>query len=82
MLRYSDDGVYEGEVDDKEEPQGRGEYRWPNGDRYVGEWRSGQREGDGRCVYASGNVYEGTPPSCLAARHCRPTASMLMVVVI
>ncbi|KAG9390902.1 hypothetical protein J8273_7167 [Carpediemonas membranifera] len=44
------DGLYEGE----------GEYTWPNGAKYVGEWRSGQMHGAGRFIDTKGVVWDGT----------------------
>lgn len=39
---------------------GQGERRWPNGDRYIGSFSEGEREGDGRFVEAaSGDVFSG-----------------------
>jgi formylglycine-generating enzyme required for sulfatase activity len=32
---------------------------WENGDRYEGEWKDGQREGQGVMVFANGDRYEG-----------------------
>jgi hypothetical protein len=34
------EGQFEGDL-----PHGRGEFRWPDGVRYVGEWRGGAQEG-------------------------------------
>lgn len=37
----------------------RGVYVWPNGEEYVGEWRSGLMEGDGTYRWPDGESYEG-----------------------
>jgi hypothetical protein len=56
------------------QPYGKGEVRYPNGDIYSGEWKEGRREGFGkyltdrdmqcrayylRYIYKNGNIYEG-----------------------
>lgn len=33
--------------------------KYPNGDVYEGEWKSGQPEGRGKMFYANGDIYEG-----------------------
>lgn len=38
---------------------GRGEYRFPSGARYVGEFREGAMHGTGTCYYPDGSVYVG-----------------------
>ncbi len=30
-----------------------------DGSKYVGGWQAGKRDGQGRCMYASGDQYEG-----------------------
>ena len=30
-----------------------------NGDKYEGQWKDGQANGLGTCVYANGDIYEG-----------------------
>ena len=32
---------------------------WANGEKYVGEWKDGKRNGQGTFTYASGNKYVG-----------------------
>ena len=34
-------------------------YHWPNGDCYIGEYRWGVKEGQGRLFSANGDWYEG-----------------------
>lgn len=36
-----------------------GEFRSPNGDRYVGEWLNGKRHGHGKFFYVNGDKYIG-----------------------
>ena len=36
-------------------PDGKGSYKWKNGDAYVGEWKKGQRDGQGTMHYAEPN---------------------------
>jgi hypothetical protein len=63
---------YVGDFDHGEMPRGcvagncrgrpettRGVYIWPNGEEYVGEWRSGLMEGDGTYRWPDGEHYEG-----------------------
>lgn len=39
---------------------GKGTFKWPNGDRYEGDWVNGQRTGQGKYFYSSGGgVYTG-----------------------
>ena len=39
---------------------GEGEYKWPDGDVYTGEFRRGLRHGQGKFVTNYGLTYEGT----------------------
>lgn len=39
--------------------QGYGTMFYPSGERYEGEWSSGQRSGWGRMCYGDGSTYEG-----------------------
>lgn len=41
---------YEGQFN-KGLPDGKGTYKWANGDYYEGEWKNGKREGKGKMVY-------------------------------
>ena len=52
-------GTYEGERNAAGEYEGRGTYRFANGNVYEGEWKAGKPEGRGTFRFASGNVYEG-----------------------
>ena len=38
---------------------GQGEFRYANGDVYVGQFSRGKKHGQGRCVLASGDEYAG-----------------------
>ena len=52
-------GVYEGELVGGE-PEGVGEFRWDDGERYQGEWRAGCYEGRGTTFHSNGSKrYEG-----------------------
>lgn len=43
-----------------QKPQnGIGEFRFPNGDYYNGNWLNGMRHGQGKCQFMSGMLYEG-----------------------
>ena len=39
--------------------QGKGEYHYPNGDVYYGEFETGLKSGKGRYVFSSGFEYDG-----------------------
>jgi hypothetical protein len=39
--------------------EGEGEYRWADGDRFLGEWRENQREGKGEFRWKNGDLYKG-----------------------
>lgn len=41
-----DGSYYEGQYDG-ELPNGKGEFRWPDGVRYIGDWRMGVQDGEG-----------------------------------
>ncbi len=34
-------------------------HTWPNGDKYVGEWKDGKKHGQGTHTWPSGKKYEG-----------------------
>ena len=51
-------GYYDGDVNGKNEPHGKGTYVWRSGDRYTGEWRYGKMHGHGTYHYANGGRYE------------------------
>ena len=36
-------------------PDGKGNYKWKNGDTYEGEWKKGQRDGQGTMQYTDRN---------------------------
>ena len=38
---------------------GKGIYRWVNGDVYDGEWNMNMMHGDGKFFYQNGQSYEG-----------------------
>jgi len=39
--------------------EGKGEYTWSNGRKYVGEFKNDKENGKGRKTYPSGDVYVG-----------------------
>ena len=51
--------VYEGEFS-KDEINGKGTYKYANGDVYEGEFRNGNKEGTGKYTWANGAYYEGS----------------------
>ncbi|MHC4270585.1 MAG: hypothetical protein ACYSTS_19315 [Planctomycetota bacterium] len=42
-----------------DEIHGQDTYNWPNGDKYVGEWKDGQKNGQGTYTWSNGNTYVG-----------------------
>ena len=53
-------GVFIGELNEENEPDGIGGYYWDSGEYYLGTWRQGQRHGYGIQYYAKNNIlYEG-----------------------
>ena len=50
-------GEYEGEYNAAGEREGRGVYRYADGDVYEGEYKAGKKEGRGVYRWANGNVY-------------------------
>ena len=40
-------------------PEGRGVFRYPDGSKYVGDFKDGQPDGMGQCYYANGDEYKG-----------------------
>lgn len=40
-------------------PNGKGTYKWANGDLYIGQWKHGYIEGWGKKVCTDGSYYEG-----------------------
>ncbi len=39
---------------------GKGTYNWPEGDKYIGEWKKSQFHGQGTYIYTNGDKYEGS----------------------
>ncbi len=58
-LEYDDGAVYTGELDENDVPNGHGEKVWPDGEKYVGQWKDNNFNGQGVYHYADGSVYEG-----------------------
>ena len=40
--------------------QGKGEFTWPNGNTYVGDWENNQMHGEGVLTRSDGRRYEGS----------------------
>uniref|UniRef100_A0A0G4GW41 C2 domain-containing protein n=1 Tax=Chromera velia CCMP2878 TaxID=1169474 RepID=A0A0G4GW41_9ALVE len=53
------EGFYEGEVNDKDEPDGHGKYTLADGDVYEGQYKEGVKHGWGKCTFADGTFTEG-----------------------
>eukprot|EP01105_Mastigella_eilhardi_P004438 TRINITY_DN1592_c0_g1_i1.p1 TRINITY_DN1592_c0_g1~~TRINITY_DN1592_c0_g1_i1.p1 ORF type:complete len:967 (-),score=199.00 TRINITY_DN1592_c0_g1_i1:43-2913(-) len=56
---YPNGSIYEGELLQTGERDGKGTMRWPSGDVYEGEWVAGNRTGRGTFRFANGNVFAG-----------------------
>ena len=57
---YKNGDKYVGEINEKEEPHGRGIMCWKNGRRYKGQWKNGRKNGQGVEYGANGAVnYSG-----------------------
>jgi hypothetical protein len=50
---------YEGNFGNQNSFEGLGEYRFSNGSRYKGEWKSDIKNGKGKYYYSDGSRYEG-----------------------
>lgn len=55
---FSGKGLYKGYWFNNKR-QGKGEYRWQNGEIYIGDYVNGKREGYGIYYFASGEEYRG-----------------------
>ena len=44
---YDDGRVYTGQRNGRGKIEGQGMMTWPNGDRYEGQWKKGNQEGEG-----------------------------------
>lgn len=53
------EGIYYGEINELNKPNGIGKMNFVDGSCYFGEWRNGKFEGIGKLIYASGNFYSG-----------------------
>lgn len=58
-LRFSEKGIYEGEINDNFIPDGKGILYYENGDEYYGEFTNGKREGKGKYYYSDYSIYIG-----------------------
>lgn len=52
-------GLYVGETNEDDKRQGRGEYSWPNGDRYHGDFADGVKNGNGILYFSNGDKRVG-----------------------
>ncbi len=57
-IQFSD-GSYEGEVNSKEQKNGKGFFKWNDGSYYRGDFVNDLRHGQGRFLWANGESYEG-----------------------
>jgi len=51
--------TYEGERNQEGEYHGKGVITYPNGEKYVGEWKNGKRNGQGTATFPTGEKYVG-----------------------
>jgi len=51
--------AYKPQYKDNTKKQGHETYIYPNGDKYVGEWKDGKRHGYGTVTYVDGEKFEG-----------------------
>ena len=58
-LVQDDGAVFRGQVRNDKIRHGYGIQVWPDGKKYEGYWRNGERSGRGRLVYPEGDVYDG-----------------------
>ena len=58
-INYKSGNRYEGEVDEKSLPNGKGVFTYTNGSYYDGEFLHGVRDGYGLFVWSTGDRYEG-----------------------
>ena len=58
-INYKSGNRYEGEVDEKSLPNGKGVFTYTNGSYYEGEFEHGVRNGEGTFVWSTGDRYEG-----------------------
>ena len=54
----NDESMYEGQFEDNE-IEGKGIYKWKNGDMYEGQMKKGKMHGYGKQSYKDGRTYEG-----------------------
>jgi hypothetical protein len=64
--RYPNGHIYKGafkngkkEINLVGKAEGHGEYLWQNGEKYIGEWKNGLKEGKGRWESGNGDFYDG-----------------------
>ena len=76
VIEQDDGGRYEGEVNEAGQPHGQGVYTWPDGSRYVGEWRDGKMQGQGAETLAA-PVFEPGPVAAAPADVARDPATLL-----
>lgn len=58
-IYWPDGTLFEGFLNAQGRPEGRGELRAANGDKYVGDWKDGLLHGFGKYELGQGGVYEG-----------------------
>lgn len=54
-----EEGIYEGQVNEKGQRHGLGSYNFLDGERYEGEWRNGHMHGQGTFYESDGAKYVG-----------------------
>jgi hypothetical protein len=58
-IKYYERGTYKGQFKNNEENDEKGEFKWPCGSRYIGNWVNGAKNGKGKFIWDDGGYYEG-----------------------
>ena len=59
IVKFKTGDEYKGQLKDKNIYDGKGEYYYSNGDKYIGEYKNNKKEGLGIYYYKEGDKYEG-----------------------
>merc|ERR1712227_1042964 len=58
--KYSNDNIYNGQVNDQYEPNVEGKMTFANGDTFEGTFKDGIPNVKGKMTFANGDIFEGT----------------------
>lgn len=65
-INYDNGDTYDGEINEREQPHGKGKYTHHNESGqvqqgyYEGEWKNNEKHGEGIHRYRNGDIYEGS----------------------